>query len=305
MGEKRTGPYAAGFFQMIIDDDRTTSYLKSVEGGHSEQEFISERIGEHQHVVNHSSVANVSEVSFEFGLSGAKGVLKWIQSSWERKFCTRSGQIDHADFDTNIRFTQEFSNALITETTFPVLDGASKEGGYIKVKFAPEAVAESAGEGRLDPNTGVKQKLWNCSAFRFQIDGVDGLEFTNKIESFTVKQGVKKLGKGIERFQELMPTKIEFPQIIGTIAEAYASGLKDWNTQYVGKGKKDPKAQKTGTLEFLAPNKADVLFRINMYGIGLKKLEPVKSTANSQEIKRLKYTLMVERMELDGREGFE
>src|SRR5262245_3838908 len=124
MGYGQDRPYTAGVFQMSLDGERTTAYLKSIQGGLQWLEYVQDRFGEANKRVTHHTVADIDEVSFEFGMSGAQPVLKWIKDSWDKHYSFRSGQIDHADFNTDIQLTQEFSDALITETTFPTLDGA-------------------------------------------------------------------------------------------------------------------------------------------------------------------------------------
>ena len=152
----------------------------------------------------------------------------------------------------------------------------------------------------LVPTLGAKQKLWMCSGFRLKIDGLQDVEYTNKIESFTIKQGVRKFYTGEDRFPQIEPTKIEFPNISGTISLEYADRLLEWYDRYVVKGQKDPKAQKSGSLEFLAPDRNQVLFRINLYEVGLHHLAMVQSQANADQIKRMKFELYVGRMDLDG-----
>jgi len=299
-----TRSYIAGFFQMALDGERNLSYLKRVNGGLEHQEFAQEGFGDDNKRLIHGTVANIDEISFEFGMAGAAPILKWIKESWDKDFGRRSGQIDHADFNTNIVLTQEFSNALITETTFPTLDGSANENAYLRVKFMPEGVDSNRAGGKLDGDAFVDEKQWNCSLFRFSIDDVPGVEYSNRIESFSVKQKVMKLATGEARFPELFPVALEFPQIVGTVAEAYGAGLWDWHDEYIRKGRRDPKALKTAHLEILAPDMS-VLWRVNFFHVGLKKLEVADSTANSGQIKRLKYTLTVESMELDGRYGFE
>ena len=302
MGQPRS--YTAGFFQMALDGERNVSYLKKVNGGLEHQEFAQEGFGDDNKRLIHGSVANIDEIEFEFGMAGSAPILKWIKQSWDKDFGRRSGQIDHADFDTNIVLSQEFSDALITETTFPTLDGSSSENAYLRVKFMPEGVDSNRASGKLQMDAFTNEKEWNCSLFRFTIDGVDGVEMSNRIESFSVKQKVTKMATGADRFPELFPVALEFPQIVGTVAEAYGAGLWAWHEEYVRKGRRDPKALKTAHLEMLSPD-LKVLWRVNLFHVGLKKLEVADSTANSGQIKRLKYTLTVESMELDGRFGFE
>jgi hypothetical protein len=293
--------YTAGHFELLIDGTPTTAYLKSIEGGWAKHSLMDEPIGPHNMRIKHAAVAEIDPISFEFGLSGANSVLKWIQDSWKKSTTRRNGQITHGDFNNCSQYEHHFSDALITETTFPSLDGASKDAAYIKVKCLPEGVKTQKGDGKqLQSSTGKKQKMWLCSGFRLNIDGIDEMKYANKIESFTIKQGIKPLRCGPDRFAELLPTKIEIPNLSGTISFAYADKLLAWHQDYIVKGKCDPKAQRTGSLEFLSPDKSKVLFRINLSEVGLISTNVVASTANQDAIKRAKFELYVGHMEIDG-----
>jgi hypothetical protein len=292
----------AGHFELAIDGSATTAYLKSVDGGYVRAGLMDEPIGPENYRIKHTSVVSIEPFSMEFGLSGANDVLKWIQQSWRKEWSRRQGEVRHADFDFHQTFTHEFFDALITETTFPTLDGASKEAAYIKMKFQPERVATKKQDGaKLVAHMGSKQKMWMPSGFRLKIDGVENMEYTNKIDSFTIKQGVKTLYVGAERFPQIEPTKIEFPALSGTIALGYADALLAWYDKAVVTGAADPSQQRTGSIEFLAPDRTEVLFRINLYEVGIHHAQIPQSTANMDQIKRVKFELYVGRMDLDGK----
>jgi hypothetical protein len=248
----------------------------------------------------------IDPITMEFGLAGANDMLKWIQGSWNRQFSRRNGQITHADFDLKSAFEHEFFEALITETTFPSLDGTSKDGGYIKCKLQPERVITKAlGSGRtVSGDQSPKEKIWVPSAFRFSIDGIDEMQFVNKIESFTITQGIKKFYTGSSRFPRVEPTNIKFPNLSGTISLKYADNLIKWHNDYIknddGAGTKDPVAQKSGAIEFLTPDRKKTIFRINLYEVGLAFIGVEPSKANDDSIKRLKFELYVHRMDIDG-----
>jgi T4-like virus tail tube protein gp19 len=298
---QNTRTHTAGHFELQIDGHPSTAYLKTVDGGYVRAALMDEPIGPENYRIKHTSVVEIEPFSVDFGISGADQVLKWIQASWRKNWSRRNGQITHANFDLYQTFEHEFFDALITETTFPTLDGASKDAAYIKIKVQPErVVTKKTGGGRISSKMGPKQKLWMCSGFRLKIDGLDGIEYTNKIESFTIKQGVRKFYTGEDRFPQIEPTKIEFPAITGTVGLAYADGLMKWYEQYVVTGQADPKAQKSGSLEFLAPDRGQTLFRINLYEVGLHHLSMLQSHANADQIKRMKFELYVGRMDLDG-----
>ena len=305
MGAPKSNAFAftAGHFELSLDNAKTSCYLKSIDGGFMSHSPISEQIGGEAKTIKHAAVKEIEPVSFEIGMAGSTSVLQWIQDSWNKKYQQRNGQVNHADFNMNTVFEHQFSDALITETTFPTLDGSSKDAAYLKVKFQPRAVATkmvSDGPKVVPLGDGKKQKNWLCNAFRLNIDGIDEAQFVNKIESFTIKQNVKKLQVGKHHVFELCPTKIEFPNLVCTISLAKAGSIHDWYQSYIANGKKDKAAQKSGSLEFLSPDRGKTLFRITMKHIAPFKFQILSSTANSDQIKRAKFELYVSDMELDG-----
>ncbi len=301
-----TSAYTAGNFELFIDDEtnKATAYLKTVDGGFVNAALVDESIGSAIHRVKHTSVASIEPFSVEFGIAGAGSVLSWIQASWRRDFSRRSGHILHANFDLDQTYFHQFYDALIMETTFPALDGASKDAAYIKLKFQPERVDtqnKDTSDSINDKHIPKSQKMWLCSGFRLAIDGVDDSQNANKIESFTIKQGVKAFYTGKDRFPQIEPTKIEFPHIVGTIAEAAGDGMQKWYEQCVANGMADTQSIKQGALEFLAPDKHTVLFRITLRDCGLLSYKLQPSTANSDQIKRAKFEIYVGAMDLDGK----
>jgi hypothetical protein len=293
--------YTAGHFELQIDGHKTTTFLKSVDGGWAKANVVDDPMGGNSGRVKHLTTVEIEPMSLEFGLSGSTHILEWIQGSWNRKWARRNGQISHADFNLQHTFEHWFYDALITETTFPALDGASKEGGYLKCKIQPErVVTKSAAGPSIGGDHNLKQKMWTPSSFRFTLDQIDDMQYANKIESFTIKQGVKKLYTGADRFPLVEPTKIEFPNITGTISLAYADKLLRWQRDYIQSGKKDPKAQMSGSIEFLSPDRASTIFRINLFEVGLLSASIQQATANADQIKRVKFEMFVGSMKLDG-----
>lgn len=293
--------YSAGHFELAIDGHKSTAYLKSVDGGYVRASVLDEPIGPHNLHIKHMSTVDIEPFSVECGLSGANDILKWIQLSWRKEPARRSGQITHANFDLVKTYEHEFFDALITETTFPTLDGASKEAAYLKLKLQPERVISKQASGeRISGQMGSKQKLWMCSGFRLNLDHINGCEYINKIDSFTIKQGVKKMYTGADRFPQIEPTKIEFPNLSGTISLQYADGILEWYKKYIVDGQHDKKAQTSGSLEFLSPDRADSLFKIQLYDVGIHHAQVLQSTANADTIKRVKFELYIGSMDIDG-----
>lgn len=300
--------YAAGFFELQIDGHDRTMYLKSVEGGFVKASLVDEAIGPDNARIKHMSTVEVDPISFEYSIAGSKHVIQWIGDSWNKKWNTRSGQITHATFDGKTTFEHEFHDALITEATFPTLDGASKEPAYLKVKMQPQRiVTRNSAQKQSTSGRGTAQhKAWLPSSFRFTMNGVEGLEYTNKIEGFTVKQGVKKFYTGADRLPQIEPTKIEYPNITGTISLDKAGPLLEWYDNYVVKGKRDNSTwQKHGQIEFLSPDRGSTLFAITLDQVGILSAQIEAVKAGAEAIKRVKFELYVGQMEmLPNQEGF-
>jgi len=294
--------YTAGHFELQIDGHKTTTFLKSVDGGWAKANAVDDPVGANSGRVKHISTVDVEPLSIEFGLSGASQMLQWIQGSWNRQWSRRNGQISHADFNLKQTFEHWFYDALITETTFPALDGSAKEGAYLKCKIQPEQVVtkKTPPGPPISSSYSTKQKMWLPSAFRFTLDQIDDLQYTNKIESFTIKQGVKKMYTGADRFPQIEPTNVQFPNIVGTISLGYADKLLQWHHDYIVAGKKDPAAQMSGAIEFLTPDRTKTIFRINLFEVGLVSAAVQQATANQDQIKRVKFEMFVGNMKMDG-----
>lgn len=298
--------YAAGHFKLEIDGHKSTAFVKSVEGGWSRANIADDSVGPDGQRIKQITTRDIDPITVEFGLAGSNDMLKWIQSSWKRKPEKRHGQITHANFNMQAVFEHEFVNAYITETTFPALDGASKESGYLKCKLQPEYVVTKPIDppgARISADVSAKQKMWTTSAFELIIDGLDEMKHVNKIDSFTITQDIQKLRTGKTEFFEVVPHGIKFPNVTGTISLEYAKRLHAWQQRYIrsqnGAATKDPEAQKSGSINFLSPDRKKVLFRINLFEVGLVSLSVEPSKANEEQIKRAKFELYIHRMELD------
>ena len=130
------------------------------------------------------------------------------------------------------------------------------------------------------------------------------MQYVNKIDSFTVTLDTKKMFAGASRFPEIIPLAVKFPNLTGTISLRYAEQLINWHQEYIrsqdGAGIKDGKAHKTGSIEFLTPDRKQTIFRINLAEVGPMHITVAPAKANEEQIKRLQFELYVRRMSLEG-----
>jgi hypothetical protein len=77
------------------------------------------------------------------------------------------GAVQALDHDLVVMQEQEFWEALVTETTIPALDGASKEPFYMNVKFQAERSKHNIKPGKKAKAVSDDlQKHWSPANFR-------------------------------------------------------------------------------------------------------------------------------------------
>ncbi|HEY4056766.1 MAG TPA: phage tail protein [Kofleriaceae bacterium] len=293
--------YTAGHFELLIDGHSTTAYLKSVDGGTVKAAPVDGGHGADLFHIKQAMVTEIEPITIDFGIAGAAGVLKWIQESWRKEWSRRNGQITHADFNLDAMFEHQFYDALILETSFPTLDGSLTEAAYLKVKFLPEQVELAPTSGyKIGGNMPARQKSWLPSCFRLTLEGIGGLDYVNHIDGFTIKQEVKKHYSGMERFPLLVPSSVKFPALSCTMNAAFAQDVWKWHEKVNCQGQLERQAQTTGSIEYLAPDKSTVLFRLNLDQVRITDCKFVQAQANADQIKRVKFELTVGSMDLDG-----
>jgi hypothetical protein len=293
--------YSAGHFELKIDGMPQSAHIKSIEGGWPKQNVSDEPVGGEIQRIKHGTTVEIEPIQLEVGMAQTDFLLKWIHDSWDRRFARHDGSLIHGDFNYKNVFQHDFYQALIEETTFPALDASSKDAAYLKVKLRPEMVDLKEGDGSdLVGNHKGKQKLWTCSSFRMSLDNGVDLSKVNKIDSFTIKQGVKPVNAGPMRMAELEPTKVDFPNLKLTVSMAYAQSLFDWYKRVVIDGQDDETSETTGSIEFLDNSRTKVLFRIDLSGVGIQSFNLPKSEANQDAIKRCAIELYVTEMQIGG-----
>ncbi len=301
--------YSGGHFELRIDGMPQTAHIKSIEGGWAKQNAVDEQVGSDNMRLKHATTVEVDPITIEMGLSQSNYALKWIQASWKKEFARHNGSIVTANFDYESEFEHWFYNALIEETAFPGLDAASKDALFLKLKLRPEWVEFKPGDKhKLASVHSGKQKLFSASSFRLVIDGID-TKYVNKIEGFTVKQGIKTVGAGrrlnANRTPELEPTKLEFPDLTFHMTQKHTGEVFDWYKSVVLDGVKDPVAERNGAIEFLSLDRKKVLLRVKLSEVGIKMFSRPKMEANQDSMARCKIDLFVGSMELDDMSGLE
>jgi phage tail-like protein len=297
MGDVRS--YVAGNFFLNLDGVKT-GFLKSVDGGGIVGDVVSEASGASYYTKKHIGNVKYEDININIGFSMTKAIYDWIAASWQMNYQRKNGAVVACDYKLDAKSSRQFFNALLTETTIPACDGASKEPAYMTIKFAPEytRVVKASGKPGGDNASFGKneQKQWLPSNFRLELDGLDCTK-VSKVDSFSIKQSTKEDEVGQDRDYFKEPGKLEVPNLKITLSQVTAQSWYDWHEDFVIKGNCFEDKEKAGRLVFLSPNRQTELAEIKFKNIGIFKLSDEKGEANNDAIKRVSAELYVEEME--------
>lgn len=306
-----TTGYAASYFSIAIDQANShdspgkghaPAFIRSIEGGHLQASIISETRGGDIHQLKHIGTVDAQPIVLETGLASSPELLKWIQQTWDNDTQPRSGRIEHgAPGNGGIcnRISQEFYDSYLTEVTFPAMSAMSEsESAYLKCTIQPGTVKYLEGDGQLmNVPTGYNQLNYAKSHFTFEI-GNQAIPF-KKVDSFTVKQHVKKLYVGRKRHAELIPGGLEISNLAVYVSTPDGAFFQDWYRERIEstQGMNEVAADRPGSLVYRTQNN-EPLFEIQFKNVGIYSLNIEKSVAGSTDLKLFKAGLYVEGLKL-------
>src|SRR3954463_5074602 len=290
-----TRSFVAGSYGLMLDE-KPCGFLRRVEGGGVSADVINEKASQDHLVRKHIGQPKYEDFTIEVGLDMAKPFWDWITDSLSMKYVRKSGAIVAYSYDLVAQSQREFHDAIITEVTFPALDGGSKEPGYLKVKFSPYLTQLKKATGKATV-TRSKHKMFMASNFKLQIQGLDCTKVM-KIDSFTVKQHVEQLAVGERRNFEQAIGTMDFPNLKISMSSAHADPWQEWFHKFVIDGNSGEEAEKNGGLTPLSSNQHDELASIKMMHLGIFRLAEDAATSN-ESIHRITADLYCEEMRFD------
>jgi hypothetical protein len=281
---------------MLTVDGVTCGLLASSVGGDVSADVIEQPVDGSPFTTKHLGPLKHEDFVVQFGFEMASPVYDWIAATWAGNFARKDGSVTAVDASMNVKSEQQFTNALLTKTTIPALDAASKDAGSFTVAISPEATRAAAGSGKAPPSSG-KARRFPASAFRLELDGLDCSHVT-KIDSFTVE--VQVSSDAVDGLRDVgnEPKGIDFPNLRVTMSDGPAAATwQSWFTDFVLDGKNEEAQEKNGAIVFLAPDLQGEVARVALHNVGIAALRQVPLATN-ESVRRLAADLYCERMEL-------
>ena len=296
----RNTSYAAAHFGLELSGVDDVGTVRSIEGGGLKADVLTYQPGANYERWRQVGKPKFEDIKLQIGTAMSEPFFRWIEGFFSGKCERKNGAIVAGDFYYKERARREFSEALITELTFPKLDSTDKSTVYMNVTLAVEDIVFKKGDsGRTLDHTAKaqeNQKGWKACNFTFAIDGFgEELKQTTKVDSFTIKQPVVEYHAGGRRTAAKTPSLIEYPQLSFYLPEHFTPKL----TEHFRKRSVDGEVpgRLHGQLTAFDNSSAQTtMFTLEFFNADIINCQPDKSDAGTEEIKQYKFDLYVERM---------
>jgi phage tail-like protein len=289
-----TRSFAAGSFALNLDGV-TCGFVKSAEGGDAYADVVTVTDGASHVTQKHIGNVKYGDIDLSIGFGLGQDVYDWIAATWKQTYSRKDGSIVAADLNGNAKSERQFFKALVSEVTIPALDASSKTAGFLGLKISPEYTRDQKAGGKVGVTKATAQKPFLAQNFRFEL-GKLPCDKVMKIESFTVTQEITADAVGDPRNVAEEPGKIDFPNVVVTMAAAGADPWVNWFQEFVIDGKNTADQELNGAVVFLAQDKKTELGRVNLVNVGIFRLRNANPSA--EQAARLEAHLYCERMEL-------
>jgi phage tail-like protein len=293
--------YAAAHFALELDGKKDVGLFKSIEGGGVKTDLIKYQTGGEHGTFFQIGKPKYEDIKVQVGMAMSQPFFDWIKEFFSGNVVRKNGAVVAADFYYMERARREFMEAMISEVTFPKLDGNDKGACYMNVTISPETITYGKGSNaKLSQSAAFdRQKLWAACNFDFTLDGfADSCARVTKVDAFTIKQKPIEYTEGAHRSAIKIPGRIEYPNLVFYIPEADAQPFIDHHTQYVIKGEPQAELRMKGELNTY-DNEDNALFTLHYDGAEIFAISHDKSDASSEELKQVKIELCVESMTFD------
>lgn len=245
-------------------------FVKSVSGGSVIGEVVSNTPAPGQLPQKHVASVTYEPFAVEVDFSMAKVFYDWIRTSLENQEIEKDGAVIFVDGTNKEVFRKDFVRAMITEVTFPTLDGASKEPGYMTIKFNPGTIRYKPGSGTAItlPKPPPTSRKWIASNFRLEV-GQLPTQRVARIDGFTWKRIAHgDVGTDPRRPHPVM--EVNVPNL--TLAASYTD-FKPWYDWFRASVIDGKDVEQSGILTFLAADQTKELATVTLGNVGIFALD--------------------------------
>lgn len=284
--------FAAGSFALELDG-KVAGVVAAFQGGNVVADVVEFSSGDGLLPRKSLGELHYEEVIIQVGLGMDALLWAWVDDMLAGEASRRTGAILFLDTNQNVTRRLEFNRALLTEVSLPPVDAASKDAGRLTIKFQPESTQLKPGGGKLPSPAAAKQKLWQTSNFRLSVGSLP-CGRVNKIEALTIKQKVTEFREGNGREPQILPGKLEFPNLVCTFAAIDVSPWQAFFDDFVLAENDGDDDELGGTLELMSPDLKTALATLQFFHLGIFRLAPEELPPSSTNVQRFEASLYSE-----------
>lgn len=297
--------YVAAHFALELAGVADVGTVRSIEGGGLKADVMTYQPGATYERWRQLGKPKFEDIKLQVGTAMSQPFFEWISKFFAGTCERKNGAIVAGDFTYKERARREFTEALITELTFPKLDATDKNTVYMNVTLGVESIDYKKGDESktLDLHGNEQaQKAWKACNFTFSLDGFEpACKRVTKVDSFTIKLPVLEYHSGGSRTTTKTPTAIDFPNLSFYLPEVDAQPLTDHFKKRGIKGEVPGRLH--GQLVTFDNAKA-TSFTLDLINCDILNIQPDKSDAMSEEIKQVKVEIYVEQMKFKYNPGY-
>lgn len=303
-GDARSRARASG--RHILEmDNATAGVLIGYSGGLITTDVVNEALVPGQPTRKHLGKSQPEPLVVECGTGMSRAFMDSVKSFTQRRNTRHSGALISCDYDYKALSRVEFTDALITSLAMPALDAASKDAASLSVSISPSILRLNrlkGGASQADKFSAAdaKQKKWLPSNFRLRIDRLDdACARVAKIDPLVWEMKAQESSVGTQRDTSKDPTALVVPDLVLTVPDAFADPFYQWYDEFVVRGGNSDAAERKGTLEYLAPNRTDILYTLTFSHLGIYAIEPDSTEGSSETVRKVKVRMYCEDITFD------
>ena len=291
--------YVSGNFSFQLDG-LDCGMIQKIEGGNISAEVVS--LANSSGYWNYKHLGPIKIADFKLQMAGIQGgpVYDWIDSALKMNHVYKNGGIYAYDFNQKCKSIREFQDSLLTEIGLPACDGGDKNPAYLSLSFAAQNVATKPGDDSHSPGAvNMKQKGLSGGNFKLTVDKCkDACTTIAKSDALTVKMGIQRDDVGATRIMDLVPGKIDFPNLVFHVSEIEADAWYAYHEDFVVKGNCGEDAHTTAELVYYDQAFAKELVRVTMKDMGIFNLTADAEEDHKDAIKRVKVEMYMQTLEI-------
>lgn len=248
----------------------------SFAGGMAKGEVIEEPTGVGHTNLKHIGAVKYQDMELACGTGMSRGFYEWLGNSLSGSHSRQTGAVIALDNKQAPTARLEFREALVKSLVLPELEKSANKEAFMTVSISPEMTQLSKPDAKVELGVYVSNlpKVWNIGNFRIKIDGLETeCSHITRVNSLKLGQSIKDFHTGEDRYPQKEPTKMEYSNIVVRLPEMFADGFYKWHEDMVVKGMSSRQYEKSGTLEYFAPNSSQPYFGIQLKGLGLFEIK--------------------------------